>query len=289
MLKEAFRPLEGCSYSVPLGKIAALRVYSDSSPHNLEVSRLQKGLILTLNGRELIEEGMGFGVPVAMFEDKTYFSQSAEVTISEHGEEKVIRKKFCMDTVSRKGLKSQVLVDNPLYTVFSNALAKTYREVLASRRVIFPLIKLRNVTGVRTFFTKVDPRGEIILTYKIKRAAVDINTDFANLEKHRRKKMLILNEQGSTFFRRFFDSQGLSLTGEKIGAWDIVKADWGCFSDWGNQLGFSLQNLSGSRLFRGMERISGRLAWAGMGYELNPNLKKFIYTIKICGKKLSDS
>lgn len=283
------RLLCGGPYTVPLGKNVALNVYADSRPHNLEVSRLQKGLVLTLNERELIEEGVGFGAPVAMFTDKTYFSGSSQVTSGEQGSDKVIKKHFCMDIVSRKGLKNRVFVDNPLYTVVSDSLAGTYRNYSASRKIIFPLMKLRNKVGIKTFFTKVKPRGEITLTYKIKSDIVDVNVDFIKLQKHRCKRVLLLNEQGSTFFRRFFDSHGLNLTDEKIGAWDLVKAEWACFSDLNNTLSFCVKNLPNSRLFRGSERIPGRLAWAGMGYELNPNIDFFNYSVKICRKKTENS
>ena len=52
-----------------------MRPYADSRLHYLETSALQKGLILMFDDKELIEEGLGFGVLVVKYKDKTYFFQ----------------------------------------------------------------------------------------------------------------------------------------------------------------------------------------------------------------------
>lgn len=272
---------DGNSYDTSLGRHLALRVYADTRPRCLEVAQLQKGLVLIYDGKELIEEGMGFGVPVALYSDKTYFPGSAQVSLREEGEKKVIVKRFSMDMISRKALKNGLFIDMLPYRLFSNSLARLYREHPSSRKMIFPLIVLRNVIGLRTRFSNVESRGEITVTYEIWDGGIHIEADFSKI-KHvfRCKKVLLLNEQGSTFFRRFLDSTGLSLLDGKIGAWDLVRADWAYLSDLNNNLGFCLESLPNSRLFRGREYIKGRLSWAGMGYEVNPQ-DSFRYTLQI--------
>lgn len=274
-------PVFGKLYKLILDKNLALKIYGDCRPHNLEIAQLQKGLIVLLGQRELIEEGVGFGVPVTVFSDKTYFSRTAKLSITEKGPITTIVKQFYMDTVSRKVWKDRVFVDNSLYRRFSGFLSDIYRDYSASRRGIFPFIKLRNKLGIKTRFIKVKPRGTITMTYKIKRNSVEIEADFSEINNGNCAKVLLLNEQGSTFFRRFFDSNGVSLTDEKIGAWDRVTADWACLSDLDLTLGFRLKSLPHSKLLRGREYIKGRLSWAGMAYELSPSLGFFKYEVTL--------
>ena len=88
--------------TVPLAGGLAIRLYGDCRPSCMETSALQKGLVLMLDGRELIEEGMGFGVPIVMYADKTFFSSKADVSIQEAGSGYTLTKVFTLDTVSLK-------------------------------------------------------------------------------------------------------------------------------------------------------------------------------------------
>ena len=61
-----------------------LMLYPDASPHNLETAELQKGLVLMLEGKEAVEEGVGFGVPVAMYKDGPHFSKMPHAMLQNH-------------------------------------------------------------------------------------------------------------------------------------------------------------------------------------------------------------
>jgi len=267
-------------YTVPLDAYLALRIYADSNPHNLEIAPLQKGLILLSGGRELIEEGVGFGVPVAIFSDKTYFSRSAELSITENQTKRIV-KDFYLDTVSQKVWRNRIFTDDSLYQIFSRNLMKIYRKYPRSRIVIFPFIKLRTKLGIHTQFTKMHHRGKITITYQIKSNSVEIEANLARLNKKNLVKVLLLNEQGATCFRKFFDADGVQLIDEKIGVWDQVDADWACLSNEKKTLGFRIQNLPNCKLLRGREVIKDRLSWAGMAYEVDPHVDLIKYEIEL--------
>ena len=102
----------------------SVRIYKDCRPSCLETGALQKGLVLLLDGRELIEEGVGFGVPVVKYEDKTFFSSKADVSIQETGSDYTLTKVFTLDTVSLKKFGQATYIDDALYS----PLRKTFQS-----------------------------------------------------------------------------------------------------------------------------------------------------------------
>jgi hypothetical protein len=89
-----------------------------------------------------------------------------------------------------------------------------------------------------------------------------------------------LNEQGSTFFRKYSDSEGLSLNDAQIGAWSEVKTKTASLSYLAGDLRFGLEVRDQSLLFRGWEKTRGRFAWAGLSYCLHPKQSYFDYAVK---------
>lgn len=258
-----------------------IRIYADCRPNNLKVAQLQKGIVLVFNGTELIEEGAGIGVPVAIFSDETFFSSSAVVRIIDHADEKVVMKHFLMDSVSRKSWKIEAMVNNPVYNLISRFFAAIYRDYPMSRIFILPIMRLRDSVGINTRYMRTEQRGEVVMTYSVKRNGLSVKADMTKLNKKSLKRVILLNEQGSTFFRRFSDSSQSILVDDAIESWDLVKADWAYLSTIDNSLSFGLKRLPNCKLFRGRENIKGYLAWAGMEYELNPQTDFISYEVLI--------
>jgi hypothetical protein len=90
----------------------SVRLYADCRPSYLETSQLQKGLVLVLDDEELIEEGVGFGVPVVKYSDKTYFSSTAEVESKITPSSCNLKKTFILDTISRKKFGKSSYIDD---------------------------------------------------------------------------------------------------------------------------------------------------------------------------------
>ncbi len=276
------------SYSINLQKPITIRLtnrlsvrlYRDSRPHCMETAPLQKGLVLMLDNEELIEEGIGFGVPVVKFEDKTYFSTSAEVIVQKNHSAYRVKKTFILDTVSKK-LWRNSYIDDEVYSVWRKRFAKLY----LSQRELSPLLnkvmELREIAKVKTEFLKVKSRGSITVNYEIQPAVINVSVDCSDLMLSACQEVLVLNEQGSTIFGEYVDTSGLKLLGNKIGAWAAVTATSASLLNAKKQLVFSLLKTSGATLFRGYEKTRNRFSWAGLSYSLHPCQGIFDYSISL--------
>jgi hypothetical protein len=81
--------------TLPLSEGLAVRLYADPRPHTGKVARLQKGLVLLVDGHERVEEGFGFGLPLIEVAGQAYLSRSA--TVEQVGDTLV--KRYQMNTV----------------------------------------------------------------------------------------------------------------------------------------------------------------------------------------------
>jgi hypothetical protein len=258
-----------------------LRLYPDSRPHCLEIAALQKGLVLMHAGRELIEEGVGFGVPVVKFDDKTYFSSSALTSIHKNNEYLTLVKSFSIDTVSRKRIWKGPYLKDDFYSVLQRLFEKAYLRQKCQRLFFDKIMELRNVLEINTEFVKVKPRGSIAVKYSFFPKLIQVEADMSALDWTGCKEILILNEQGSGFFRKYFDSDGFALFDKQIGAWEQVKAEEASMSDVRGNLAFTLKNKNRAQLYRGSERVKGRFSWAGLNYSLSKDVRFFSYEIVV--------
>ena len=263
------------------------RLYRDARPNCLEIAQLQKGLVLVIDGTELIEEGVGFGAPVVQYEDCTYFSGSAHVSVETEGEHTVLVKSFVLDAVSRKRVGKAFLINDDFYDFIHRPFDSIYMHNKRLKPVFTKLVELVKVFGVNTEFVKVKPRGLVTVRYTCLPGSVEVAVSLTQLNKFGCKKILILNEQGAAFFRKYADTDGLMLTNGQVGVWEPVKAEEASFSNANGKVAFSLKNMEGAVFFRGREKIRNRGSWGGLGYSLYPRNKVFRYTIKLRHSALS--
>jgi hypothetical protein len=134
---------------------------------------------------------------------------------------------------------------------------------------------------INTRFIRTETKGEVKITYRIYRRTIDIDVDLTRLKRQGCKSIIILNEQGATFFRRYQDGSGLILQNDEIDAWKKVRSTLASFSDITNTHAFELKKPSNAELFRGREVVNGRLAWSGLNYVFDSSINHFMYSIKL--------
>lgn len=266
--------------SIPVSNCLALDVYSSTKPHNLKIASLQKGLIFVCDATEKVGEGTGFGFPVLVCPEETYFSGSATVNLSKSSKGIMVRKEFVMDRTARNKL-GNVRLKNQQTRAFIRYLCNLYQ---GNRHFRFPFLMLKEFIvnmGVEAAFEETEPVGKVSISYEIRGNAVRVQVDLSQIEEKHRKKVFILNEQSASFFRRYHDSHGAALVDGQIGAWDNVNAEWACFTDAQGQVGFRLWQAKDAVFRRGREIMRDCLDWAGLDYEVNPDIEVFEYRIEL--------
>ena len=265
-----------------LSESLALKIYSDSTPKNMKITDLQKGLILLHNGIEVVGEGTGFGVPIAKYSDETFFSGSSFLYIRNKENTLEVRKEFVMNMVARDRFRNLNL-ENPRIRDVFDYISRLYQrhEHLAQSILFVKSILFR--MGVKSNFKKSPNRGRVVVTYEIDKNKVLVKLNFGQLEKKNLSEVFVLNEQGAHFFRTYTDSEGLKLVDKDIGAWKHVIATSAKISDSQNKIGFSVKTVKGSILRTGRERMKESLNWIGLDYELDPKSHLFEYEIDLFG------
>jgi len=247
----------------------------------MEISALQKGLVLMVDGSELIEEGAGFGVPIAKYSDTTFFSRTADVYLQRQDENAVvITKTFLLDSISRKQVHGAFINDG-VYSVFHKTFERTYLHRGNMRPFFDWIMELMKTLGVETRFIETSPKGKVIVTYQCYADQVKVDVDLSSMSTAGCQEILILNEQGATFFKKQKDSGGTVLFEREISGWRKIDADQAEFSDAAGHIAFSLKKKNGATLYCGREQVKDRFSWAGMTYALNPKVAHFSYEIKI--------
>jgi hypothetical protein len=258
----------------------SLRIYAGTEPRNLKIADLQKGLILVVNGTEAVGEGTGFGLPVLVYSDETYFSGSSRLCVSQRGDCCVVVKEFIMDRVARNSFRN-VTLENRAARSFIERLSDLYQG-----HPRFRFLTLKDLTGrmsIGKAFLKAPSKGKVTVTYTVDKSRIMVKADFKKLEKSGLQKIFMLNEQGTGFFRRYTDSLGTELRDDKIGAWDGTGGEWACLQTLRGEIGFRLWRVKNSVLRRGREFLEGSLDWVGLDYEISHKSDVFEYVIDVLG------
>ncbi|HEY9206061.1 MAG TPA: hypothetical protein VIO58_09075 [Candidatus Methanoperedens sp.] len=246
-------------------------------------SRIQKGPVLACNNVDLSEEGVGFGVPVLKFGHETIFPGHCSLTTGKEADFTILSVDYCMDLAERMAVRGRKIDAGSFYRIkeYFSLLHRVYphlrgiltRASIASRRAF----------DIKTLFEKVEPIGVVNVVYVIRanEGKVHVRLDTKRVKKEGCTGIIIMNEQGANHFDAYRDSTGLFLLQDEIGTWDETFADGASFIDPCDGVSFTLSKINGSRMFRGRELVTDRLAWSGLAYSLPGSSVNFAYDIKI--------
>ena len=250
-------------------------LYDDNRPNRMEIADLQKGLVLELESKEIIEEGIGFGAPVVIYRDDVFFSRTAKL---ENVEPDNITKIFQMDSISRLDFRG-IIFGGSFYKKFYDIFSNLYMETNWSQPFFRILMALKRNLGFRTRFISAEKRGSVKVKFKFIPSKILVNVDLTGLRTSGCKEVLLLNEQGARSFCKYSDSNGTDLNVSQMGAWEEVKSESATLEGVGVK--FTIYRQEGVKLMRGREEVPGRLSWVGFAYSLQPSIKEFDYTIQI--------
>ena len=167
-----------------------------------------------------------------------------------------------------------------------DALAALHRRCRPLRRTLTATSSwLRRMLGWETMFVEVDLCATVIVTYAIDAAqgSVGVSVRWENVPASGITEVVVMNELGASVFDHYTDSSGSDLRGDSIGTWDEVCATEAAFTSANDGVTFTLEQVEGTRLYRGRELIGSRLAWAGFGYALPPAQERLDYSVRIAG------
>lgn len=265
---------------MPVSAHTSLRLYPDTRPHNCQIADLQKGLVLVHKGTERVGEGTGFGVPIARYDGKTYFSRTSTVRISRKGGYVTATKQFSLDTVAEKNFAKIKMENRPMHklTTYIDELYRKHRHLR-----LLTLANLSKNLGLQTNFVRVKTIGTVIITYQIRPPILHVEVSLDSLRKNKLETVFLSNEQSSRFFAKYHDSSGAVLYDKKIGAWEKVDVDWACISNKTDDTGFRLWKVKDATLYRGREYLEDFFDWAGLDYEIGSEQTHFEYNVEILG------
>ena len=234
--------------ALELGGGLAVRAYADTRPHVGKITPLQKGLVLLQDGRELIEEGYGFGTPIVLQDGRSYLSQHTEVAVSPDGRE--IVKRFTVDVED----------------TWTRPFRRKYRAVAPLGSVVFT-------------YTVAAPG---ILDVAVDFTGLRATPDLVYLANEQGARAFTLYSDSSGLRRYFADVP------DTPDQWVATTAERTCFTAEARKLRFCVETQPGQAKYVGRERYYQRrwsglfsLSWAGTDLELTRPQGVYRYRVSV--------
>ena len=273
---------------LPLTDGIALQITSGTNGVvSYPTARIQKGLVLFYEGKDLSEEAVGFGVPILKRGLQTIFPGEVELHRPEGSSTSRITARYKLNLEEKIARSGAGTINNHFLYASKNLLAALIRRLPIIRKLLTSMSNLlRSTFSLKTTYEPTDFYTYVTLTYTIEAGAGRILVELIGQDfvPGSISEIIVMNEQGAHTFDQYQETDGIIRGGSEIGCWDEVSSADAAFISSRQKISFSLPQARGARLYRGRELIGTRLAWSGFGYSLPPSLEHFSYAITI--KKL---
>jgi hypothetical protein len=233
-----------------LGNGLVVRAYPDTRPHVGKITPLQKGLVLVQDGRELVEEGYGFGTPIVVQGGRSYLSQHADIAASPDGRQVV--KRFRIDAED----------------TWTQPFRRKYRSVEPLGSIVFT-------------YTLAGPG---ILDVAVDFTDLRATADRAYLANEQGARAFTLYSDSSGVHRYFADVP------DTPDQWVPATAERTCFTAEIRKVRFCVETSPGQAKYVGRERYFQRrwsglfsLSWAGTDIELTRPQGVYRYRVTVDG------
>jgi len=273
---------------IALDPTVSIRVYADCRPHLLQTTNLQKGLVLIWRGNELIEEGLGFGVPVCRYRDGTRFSLRADTYVDDSRGFLSVRKVYDMNGIVVKRLRGFQIRRGSYLGRFLSLLERAYRRVRRLQAGAVLMLGLFSVIGIRNEYQESISKGQIAVTYQLDSGGLQVKATLDSLVTDSVESFVFGNEQGGRLFTEYSDSCGVKLKGSQIEPWRPTPAEWATLTCPEAGLGFKVHKPQGWRIVRGREVIEQRISWSGLDLVSNKIPTRAEYRVEILGDAADD-
>jgi hypothetical protein len=242
----------------------SIRIYSDSRPHVLQTARLQKGVVLVRDGIELVEEGLGLGIPICRYRDGTRFSLNATTCINDSEANPTIIKVYDMNGKAAKMFRGVSIRRETRLSHFIRSLERVYQNFHRLRRVKNLTLDVVSLVGLTSEYMTAYSRGQIAVTYRLTGNGLLVQADFTNLSQDGLQAVIFGNEQGGRIFDSYSDSDGTRLKGREIEPWKKTAAKCASLNSARFGVRFGLSRTQGWEIVMGREVIRNRISWCGL-------------------------